>query len=116
MKYPQIKMGTFTVTSGEGSGGKIINLGFVPEYVLLRNVTAATQYELFDTETDAYGLQHKAASTYHVFLTSGGLSMVDTVTIDTGNPVRKTKVQGFSVPAAAIAQNDVCHWMAIRAS
>ena len=118
MRYPQIKFGNFTSDGND----KTIDLGFIPDYILVRNVTKAIQLELFKSELTTKGFKSTAASTYHTFLSSGGLELVDTITIDPGtenddsDPVRVTKVQGFLIPTAVLDNNDVVHWMAIRES
>ena len=112
MRYPQIKFGNFTSDGND----KTIDLGFVPDYILVRNVTKAIQLELFNSELTTKGLKSTAASTYHTFLSSGGLELVDTLTISASDPVKVTKVQGFLIPTAVLDNNDVVHWMAIRES
>jgi hypothetical protein len=116
MKYPQIKTGSFTILLAENGAAKTINLGFVPDFVMVRNVTQGIQMDLFATEVAEHGLKTWASSTYHNFLTEGGLKMVDTTTISASDPVRKTKVQGFEIPLALINTGDVVHWMTIRVS
>lgn len=114
MRYPQIKFGTFT--SAGTPADVTVDLGFVPDYVLFRNITGVTQYELFKSEGTGKGLKSHAASTYHNLLASGGIELVDTETIQTTNPVKKTKVQGFKIVAAIQTASSVNHWMAIRES
>jgi len=112
MRYPQIKFGNFTSDGND----KTIDLGFIPDYILVRNVTKAIQLELFKSELTTKGFKSTAASTYHTFLSSGGLELVDTLTISASDPVKVTKVQGFLIPTAVLDNNDVVHWMAIRES
>ena len=116
MRYPRIKFGSFTVLLAENGAPKDIDLGYVPDYVLVRNVTQAIQMELFATEVAECGLKSFAESTYHEFLAAGGLKMLDTTTISASNPVSKTKLQGFEIPLALINTSDVVHWIAIRGS
>jgi len=114
MRYPQIKFGSFTAASTPAD--VTVDLGFVPDYVLVRNPAGVAQYELFKSEGTGKGLKSHAASTYHNILASGGLELVDTETIQTTNPVKKTKVQGFKVVAALQTASNPCYWMAIRES
>jgi len=114
MRYPQIKFGTFTAAATPAD--VTVDLGFVPDEVLVRSINGTVQYELFALEGTGKGLKSDDATTYHVFLTTGGLELVDTVAIQTNNPVKKTKVQGFKVPAGLQAASNVFVWKAIRES
>ena len=113
MRYPQVRFGEFT--SAATPVAVTVDLGFVPDYVRVL-VVGTAQYELMAREGSGKGIKEDDVSTYHIFLTTGGLELVDTETIDTDNPVRKTKIQGFRVPAALQVASTKCIWMAIRES
>lgn len=114
MRYPQIKFGQFT--SAATAADVTVDLGFVPDYVKYINVTGVAFYELFALEGTGKGQKSHAATTYHNFLASGGIELVDTVSIQTTNPVKKTKVQGFKIVAAIQTANGANFWMAVRES
>ncbi len=114
MRYPQVKFGNFQ--SAASPVDVTVDLGFVPDYVKFINVTGTKIFELFATEGTGKGQRSDTASTYHTFLASGGIELVDTSTIQTSDPVKKTKVQGFKIVAANQTANGYCHWMAVRQS
>lgn len=121
MPYPLIYTGTFTASASEASGGKTIDLGFVPEYVKVFNKTANEIFELLKDMESGKSVKwvriadDGSSGNYNfTYQSSGGIELVDTTTINTGNPVQQTKTQGFKIPSGEIAENDVFYWMAMR--
>lgn len=121
MPYPLIYTGNFQASGDEASGGKTIELGFVPEYVKVFNKTADTIFELLkdmDSEKSVKWERIKddgATGDYNfTYQSSGGIELVDTTTINTGNPVQQTKEQGFKIPSGELTEDDYVYWIAMR--
>lgn len=121
MPYPLFHSDTFTASASEASGGKTIDLGFVPDFVKVYNKTANEIFELHRDMGSGLSVKYVriaddgSTSNYNfTFQGSGGIELVDTTTINTSNPVQKTKVQGFKIPAGEVTENDVFFWIAQR--
>ena len=125
----QVKVGTFTVTAAEASGGKNLELGFTAEYIRLFNLSAT------DTEVivlERWGTMAAAAvlETYmhdndggddivsHVYNSSTGLTDYGSGSIAaSGSPdtVVDSGFAGITIPAGQLVENDVWHYMAMGA-
>lgn len=115
MQGPQIESGYFT---GAGAA-KTIELGFKPRGISVFN-PAATTTELAEmhwfegqSETAGAGMSRNAAGA-SAPLTTTGIKLVTTGSVQTSDPVQITGAYGFTIPAGMNINADVIFWRAFR--
>ncbi len=122
----QIKVGKITATSAEASGGKNVNVGFIPEYLKVWNEDAADGevaiLERFGGQADdaslAYYKMTNGTGTDNTLVddTTNGLTDYSAGSIaEASDEVSDSGFQGFTIPAAFIGDGDVIHYLAIGA-
>lgn len=91
----------FTVTAGEASGGKTIEVGFSPSYIKIIVDEDATNPDIIEVFYDG-------TTTSEIFTTgsTGVITVTSHVTITT---------RGFTIAAAALTEGDVNFYLAQRA-
>ena len=95
--------GQFTASAAEASGGKTITLGCTPALVMVFNATTPMQYTLFNT-----------GSATEDIICTGSIGVLTTG--GTNIALSTTGSGGFTIAAAALAENDVVSYVAYRLS
>jgi len=125
----QIKVGSFTVSTAEGTGGKNVEVGFVPEFILLWNSDASAADvgvmlrfggQAADAAVTLLKLTDNGATGTDTIneITSNGITDYDSGSIAaSGSPdtVLDSGFQGFTIPAAQLTATDVWHYVAFGA-
>jgi hypothetical protein len=124
---PIIKVSHFQSDGGAYN----LELGFVPDYIMLWNLAAVAGeiaiQEWFADLGDAYAIVHRmladnGSTGYDTveYITSGGaISKLDSTTIDAGtanddtDPVRKTAARGVTIATGWLDDDDEVYFLAI---
>jgi hypothetical protein len=118
---PIIKAGHF---QSDGNAYDL-DLGFVPDYIILWNLAAVAGeimvQEWFADLGDAHAIVHRmlvdngsTASKTIEYITSGGaIAKLDTETISSSNPVKKTMKKGVTIATGWLDDNDEIYYLAL---
>jgi len=105
-----IKTGKVTGTSAAQN----LQLGFIPSFFLLFNITQVKMYLWQDEMTAAYAFKIETGSTANSQITSGGFTAYTggDPTISSGTTGGAST--GITLGQTAVANNDVCYYLAVR--